>query len=98
VIPQHLVKIGGRSLNIAIPGPNDSSLHWYAMRGHIVIFQAFDDDERWEIYTSLSSGNKVLLADACSVLSSLAGAKNDEELRFPDLQEAAYEQCGFAPK
>jgi hypothetical protein len=95
---QHLVKIGGRSLNIAIPGPNNSSLHWYAMRGHIVIFQAFNDDERWEIFTSLSSGNKVLLADAYSALSSLAGEKNDEESCFPGLQEAAYEQRGVTSK
>jgi hypothetical protein len=69
---RHLAKIGARSMNIEIRGPNNSILRWYSMRGHVVIFQTMEDDDQWEIYTSLSSGNKVQLADACSALTSLA--------------------------
>jgi hypothetical protein len=75
-LQNHLAKIGARSLEIEIPGPNGSSLQWYSMRNHIVIFQVFDEEDRWEIYTSLSAGNKVLLADACSALTSLASASS----------------------
>jgi hypothetical protein len=71
ILRQHLASIGGKSLAIEMPGPNGSSLCWYSMRNHIVILQTFDDGERWEIYTSLSAGNKASLADACSGLASL---------------------------
>jgi hypothetical protein len=69
---RHLANIGARSMNIEIRGPNNSVLRWFSMRGHVVIFQTMEEDDRWEIYTSMSSGNKVLLEDACSALTSLA--------------------------
>jgi hypothetical protein len=69
---RHLACIGARSMNIEIQGPNNSVLRWFSMRGHVVIFQTMEEDDRWEIYTSMSSGNKVLLEDACSALTSLA--------------------------
>jgi hypothetical protein len=69
---RHLASIEARSMNIEIQGPNNSVLRWFSMRGHVVIFQTMEEDDRWEIYTSMSSGNKVLLEDACSALTSLA--------------------------
>ena len=69
---RHLARIGARSMNIEMQGPNSSILRWFSMRGHVVIFQAMAEDDQWEIYTSMSSGNKVLLADACSALTSSA--------------------------
>lgn len=49
-----------------MPGPNGSSLYWYSLESHIVILQVFEDSGQWEIYTSLSAGNKASLTDACS--------------------------------
>lgn len=74
IILQHLASIGARPIIPAIAGPNGSSLRWFAMENHVVIFQAFKGGERWEIYTSMSAGNKVLLSDACSALTSLVMA------------------------
>jgi hypothetical protein len=74
ILRQHLASIGGKSLPIEMPGPNGSNLYWYSMRNHVVILQIFDDGERWEIYTSLSTDNKASLADACSGLTSLGTA------------------------
>lgn len=74
LIMRRLAAIGAKSLDISIPGPNKSTLHWYSMKSHVVIFQCFDDAERWEIYTSLDLENKAALK-AASVLSSLASPK-----------------------
>ena len=71
---RHLASIGTRSMNIEIQGPNKSVLRWFSIRDHVVIVQTMEEDDQWEIYTSLSSDNKVQLADACSALTSFAAA------------------------
>jgi hypothetical protein len=88
---RHLASIGARSMNIEMQGPNNSILRWYSMRGHVVVFQTMVEDDRWEIYTSLSSGNKVQLADACGALTGLATANID-----PDSGTQGYSEAAFA--
>src|SRR5882672_4280934 len=62
IIQQHLAKIGARSLDMEIPGHNSRTLHSYSMRGHVTIFQTFNDGKRREIYAWLIDGNNVFVS------------------------------------
>lgn len=81
---KHLVRIGAKSLHIETPGPDGSNLCWYSMRSHIIILQTFDDDEQWEIYTSLSGKNKASLVEACSGLRASPLARSEAESHGQD--------------
>ena len=85
-----LIELGAKSIGSAI-GPNGSGLTWHTLNGKVIIFQAYANNEGFEVYAPVYDGLSVQeTIDAMRRYLTTRGAA----VKMQEPAQPACEQCG----